>query len=154
MTESGIVPESEIEGRMAARFCRQSVLEQWNPPSWLAFIDELALHRLVGGREVMRRQLDYLLEFARRKHITIRIVANHGSHAAIDGSFELIEQPGRPPVVFVEEVASQLFIEHRDEVGVYERIVERLSECALDEPQSAVRVADTARRLDVEEGAG
>jgi transcriptional regulator with XRE-family HTH domain len=144
MLESGVVPQNEIEDRLAARFCRQSVLEQWNPPTLLAIIDELVLHRSVGGQEVMQRQLDYLVECFQRKRVTVRLVPNRCSHAGMDGSFELITQPGRPPVVFVEEAASNLFIEQCDEVAVYQRIIASLLDNALGERESIEFVASMA----------
>jgi transcriptional regulator with XRE-family HTH domain len=154
MAESGIVPEKNIEDEMAARFCRHAVFEQWNPPLLLMIIDELVLHRIVGGPGIMRRQLHYLVECSRKKRITIRVVPNRGAHAGVLGSFEFIDQPDRPPVVLVAQAVSNLFIEQPSEVEVYQNIIKRLLHSALDEPQSVERVANLAKRLDTEEDTG
>jgi transcriptional regulator with XRE-family HTH domain len=151
MREFGMVPESKIEDGMAARFCRHSVLEQWNPPTFVAIIDELVLDRIVSSPAVVREQLDHLVALSQRPRVTIRVVPNSGGHAGAFGSFELIDQPERPSVVFVEQATSNLFIEQRDEVDVYRRIIKRLLDDALDEGESAERIADAATRLDTEE---
>jgi transcriptional regulator with XRE-family HTH domain len=154
LAESGLRSEDEVEAGMAARFCRQTVLEQRNPPTLLALVDELALHRVIGGPVTMRRQLDHLVQCSRNTRITVRVVPNGSSHAGLDGSFELIEQTGRPPVVFIEEASSVLFVEQRNEVDVYYQIVTRLSDIALDEMESVGHIAELAKRFGMEESAG
>lgn len=64
MIESGIVPDGEVEQRMVTRLDRHAVLRRRDAPKLVAIIDELALHRVVGGPDVMRRQLEYLVEQA------------------------------------------------------------------------------------------
>jgi transcriptional regulator with XRE-family HTH domain len=150
MAGSGMVPEDKIEDGMAARFCRQSVLDQWDAPTLLAIIDELALHRVVGCPAVMQRQFAHLVDCSRRKRITIQVVPNGSVHAGVEGAFELIKQPDRPPIVHFEHAASVLFIEKRSEVEVYERIISTLLDNALSESQSVECIASMAKRFDVE----
>lgn len=59
MTECGYVPENEVEDRMVTRLRRHSVLLRRHPPHLHALIDELVLHRLVGGRDILRRQMEH-----------------------------------------------------------------------------------------------
>jgi transcriptional regulator with XRE-family HTH domain len=150
MTESGLVPADDIENRMVTRLRRHSVLLRQRPPHLTAIIDESVLHRPVGGRDILRRQLEHMMEASARSNITIRIVPNQGAHAGIAGSFQLITQPERPTVVFVEHAASCLFIEDRHEVKVYRDIAKKLLDTALDEGQSREVITDLAKRLDTE----
>lgn len=151
MTECGYVPEDEIEGRMVARLKRHSILLRQRPPQLDAIIDELVLHRLVGGRDVLRRQLEHLVECSQRLNITIRVVPNAGhAHAGIDGSFILVRRSGFPAVVFVDSLTSSLFLEDRSEIASYESVLRRLSSSALDERQSIELIGELAKRLDTE----
>jgi transcriptional regulator with XRE-family HTH domain len=56
------------------RIERQERLLRDDGPGLHFIIDESVLHRLVGGADVMRRQLNRILELAERPNITVRIV--------------------------------------------------------------------------------
>jgi transcriptional regulator with XRE-family HTH domain len=146
LLESDMVPEDEIEDRMVTRLRRHSVLMRQRPPTLLTIIDELVLHRTVGGPDVTARQLLHLVRAAQKPHITIRVVPKDRAHAGIMGAFALIGQPARSPVVFVEQPTSGLFVEDRAEVEVYGGIVEKLLNAALDQAQSVELIASLAKR--------
>lgn len=82
----------EASLRWEARKERQKVHELSDPPRMEFVVDEAAVRRLVGGEDVMRRQLEALLDFARYPHVTIQIVPfSRGSYLGQMGSFVLIE---------------------------------------------------------------
>ncbi|MBO0885619.1 MAG: transcriptional regulator, partial [Mycobacterium sp.] len=98
-----MLSEEEVEDRMVTRLCRHSVLMRHDPPKLLAIIDELALHRFVGGREVLRRQLEHLAQESRRPNITVHIVPNDGhAHPGVEGSFLVLHRTGFSPVVYAD----------------------------------------------------
>lgn len=142
--QSGMLTEDEIEYGMDERVRRQSVMLRRQPPNFLAIIDELALHRVVGGPDVLRRQLDYLVRASQQTHVTVQVIPNRGGNAGNLGPFTLIGQPERPPVVFVAQPASNLFIEQQDQVAVYRNVLENLLSAALDETQSRHLIATLA----------
>lgn len=151
MVECGYVPADEVEQRMVARLRRHSVLLRQHPPHLTAIIDELALHRAVGGRNVLRRQMDHLVETGQKPNITVRVVPNRGrAHAGIDGSFVVFRRYGFQPVVFVDNLTSSLFFEERDEIDRYESVLRSLSDYALDERESAALIMERAQCLDTE----
>lgn len=136
MIESGIVPAAEVEDRMITRMRRHAVLLKQQPPRLLAIIDELALHRMIGGPNVLRRQLDHLMEAAGQPNITVRIVPNSGGHAGANGAFELVRRPGGHKVVFLENLTSSLFLEEAAEIETYETAIRLLLARALDAEES------------------
>lgn len=87
--------ESEkVERGVRVRRRRQRVLTRDDPPQATFIIDEAALHRWVGGAEVMRRQLIHLKEMAQRPNIAIQIVRyTQGVHPGMRGSFTIFEFP-------------------------------------------------------------
>ncbi|MER6827128.1 helix-turn-helix transcriptional regulator [Streptosporangium sp. NPDC000563] len=90
-----ITPE-ELEERVKARMWRKKILEGDNPPLFLVLIDESVLRRNVGGPEVMREQLGYLLEVAQRPSISIQLV-DQLCLSGVLGAFMIAELPGGQP---------------------------------------------------------
>jgi transcriptional regulator with XRE-family HTH domain len=153
MADSGLVPENEIEDRMVTRLARHSVLQWQRPPTLTALIDEPALRRPVGGRDVLRRQLEHLITMANRPTITIRVIpAAVGVHAATNGSFSLLRFAGAPTAVHIESLAVGLFLEDKVTTSAYAKAVSLLEVEALDEEESARLIARFMFELDPKEG--
>jgi transcriptional regulator with XRE-family HTH domain len=74
--------------KVAARLERQQILFRDDPPlpKLYVLIDEAALLRPVGGPEVMREQLEYLIEAAVLPHISVQAIP-HGVHPCLSGAF-------------------------------------------------------------------
>lgn len=70
---SGPYPD-QVEERLAARMARQEILARDIPPRMLVVLSEAALRSLAPGREIMRGQLQHLLELAALPHITIEVI--------------------------------------------------------------------------------
>ncbi|MER7364217.1 helix-turn-helix domain-containing protein [Nonomuraea wenchangensis] len=94
-----------IEDAVETRLRRQAILGRVVPPSYWALIDECALIRPVGGKEVMREQLAHLLKAAEQPNICIQIVPlDVGATAGVLGGFALAKGDGIPEHVYVEDV--------------------------------------------------
>ncbi|CAM02937.1 helix-turn-helix protein [Saccharopolyspora erythraea NRRL 2338] len=143
----GELGDEEIERRMVVRLRRHAVLRGEFAPRLLAVVDELALHRIVGGRDVLRRQLEHLVESTLRPNISVRVVPNIGTPAASAKAFQILERAGAPTVVFLENLGSSLFLEERHEIEMYGSLLRGLLAVALDEPESVKFIAELARRL-------
>ncbi|GAA4001247.1 helix-turn-helix transcriptional regulator [Streptomyces marokkonensis] len=97
----------DLEGLVAARVERQRVLERDQPPLAWVVLDEAVLHRPVGGRGVMRRQLARLLEFTRNRWMQVQVLPNEaGAHASLAGSFNFLRFEDDPDIVYTEDVIS------------------------------------------------
>jgi transcriptional regulator with XRE-family HTH domain len=104
------------------------------PPRVWSVMDEAALRRPVGGRDVMRGQLNRLLEVAALNQVTLQVVPfRRGGHAAAGGSFTVLRfgEPDLPDVVYIEQLTSALYLERRSDVDHYMEIMNRLSAEAL-----------------------
>src|SRR5690606_22910693 len=79
----------EIARRVDLRMERQRVLDKdRDGPFFWAVIDEAALRRPIGGVDVMRAQIEHLLELMRRPNITIQVIPfDYGGHSAEGGAF-------------------------------------------------------------------
>ncbi|MFD0202225.1 MULTISPECIES: helix-turn-helix domain-containing protein [Saccharothrix] len=148
MIECAMVPVDEVENRMVTRMQRHAVLLKHGPPQLTAFIGELVLHQVVGGPNILRRQLDHLVEAAQIPNITLRVLPNVGVHPGVNGGFELVRRSSGNKVVFLENLTSSLFLEEKDEIEAYEQAIRTLADRALTAEESARLITRLARRLD------
>ncbi len=146
--EAGTIPADEINDRVAARLARQSLLSRDDPARFTFFIHEFVLRLPVGGPAVMADQLGLLERMSRRPYLTLRMVpAALGAHAAINGSFTLMEFAEFKPVVYLESETSSLFLEKPVEIAAYQDILESLAQTALSEGESRELIATLATEL-------
>jgi transcriptional regulator with XRE-family HTH domain len=146
--EADTIPVDEIDDRVAARLARQSLFSRDRPARFTFFIHEFVLRLPVGGPTVMADQLHHLWRMALRPYLTLRVVpAIRGAHAAINGSFRLMEFAEFKPVVYLESETSSLFLEKPIEIDAYQRILEALAETALEEGESRELIATLATEL-------
>ncbi|WP_306191617.1 helix-turn-helix transcriptional regulator [Streptomyces sp. MK5] len=97
----------DLEGLLAARMERQRILEREQPPLAWVILDEAVLHRPIGGREVMRRQLEHLLKFTGHRWQQVQVLPNStGEHASLAGSFTAMRFEDDPDVVYTEDLIS------------------------------------------------
>ncbi|MCF2527991.1 helix-turn-helix domain-containing protein [Yinghuangia soli] len=121
---------AEVERRVGLRTQRQLILDRDKPPRLWAVLDEAALRRPIGGRDVMRGQIQHLIDSAADPHVTIQVMPfRFGAHAAEGGPFTLLRfpEPDLPDVVYLEQLTSALYLDKRDDVDQYTEVMERLS---------------------------
>jgi transcriptional regulator with XRE-family HTH domain len=122
-------PAQEIDRRVALRLERQRLLGQAEPRVW-AVIDESALRRPLGGRDVMRAQLRQLIEIAELPQVTLQIMAfERGGHSAAGGSFSILRfaEPDLPDIVYIEQLTGALYLDGSDDVDHYQEVMNSLS---------------------------
>jgi transcriptional regulator with XRE-family HTH domain len=143
-------PEEEIEHRVALRMKRQGLLGGPEPsPRVWAVVDEAALRRPLGGRSVMRAQLQRLIDVTAEPQVTLQLMPfRHGGHAAAGGSFSILRFTEReiPDVVYIEQLTGALYLERRDDVDHYMEVMNRLSaeaETPADTPEMLARIMRT-----------
>ncbi|MFJ2607641.1 helix-turn-helix transcriptional regulator [Streptomyces sp. NPDC091279] len=83
-----------VEQETNARIARKSIFER-EPAPELSFIQEqVTLERPFGGRQVLRRQLEHLLELSQLKNVTLQIMPTDSEeHAGTQGLIEVLKFP-------------------------------------------------------------
>jgi transcriptional regulator with XRE-family HTH domain len=125
----------EIERRVALRMARQQLLTAAEAPRVWAVMDEAALRRALGGTEVMRAQLEHLIETAALPNVTLQIAPfSVGGLAAAGGPVTILrfQEPDLPDIVYLEQLTSALYLDKADDVDNYLAVMDRL--CAEAEP--------------------
>lgn len=95
----------QVDERVQARALRRKILDKDDPPLFLALIDMGVLRRPVGDAEIMREQLDHLLETAQRPNISIQLVDQRCLMGLL-GAFMIAELPnGQPDTIHADSPA-------------------------------------------------
>jgi DNA-binding XRE family transcriptional regulator len=134
----------EVGRRVRLRMARQTLLTRERPPRLWAVVDEAALRRPVGGREVMRGQVERLLEATKLANVTLQVLPfGSGAHPAMFGSFSVLRFPDRelPDVVYLEHLTGASYLNKPDEVDRYLHVMESICVRAAP-PERTVELLD------------
>jgi transcriptional regulator with XRE-family HTH domain len=125
------------------RMNRQQLLEREGHESSF-IIDESVLYRMIGSPDVMRAQLNHLIELGERPNVTIQVVPfSVGTHKGMKGSFELLElsESQDDYAVLLEQPYEDHLIEDTsDETREYVHIFGELEKIALSPVDSAALI--------------
>lgn len=145
-----IVPEvspQRADELVEVKLRRQGVLSKTPPLPLHAVLDEAVLHRLVGGPEAMRTQLDELVRIAEVHNVTLQIIPySAGAHPAMESTFSILDFANPvPSVVYVEGLVGFIYIERPQDILRYERVFDYLCNIALNPQESIKLIAKVAR---------
>ncbi|MGW1745875.1 helix-turn-helix domain-containing protein [Streptomyces sp. NPDC002092] len=81
-----------VERDVAARMARKSVFDR-EPAPTLGFVQEqVTLERPYGGKMVLRRQLEHLLEVSQLRNVTVQVMpTDREEHAGVAGLIEVLK---------------------------------------------------------------
>lgn len=144
------VDATDVEDRVAVRMKRQEIIEGPDPVRVWAVLDEAAFRREVGGAEVMREQLERLIQLARRPCVTLQVIPfSAGAHPGAGyPSFTILRFPHEADLdaVHSDNVAGELFIEEAKQVDQFHLAHRHLVGAALSPPDTVKWVAEQMAR--------
>ncbi|MFI8287317.1 helix-turn-helix domain-containing protein [Streptomyces albidoflavus] len=98
-----LLDEDTTEQRLSARLGRQEIFSIRRLPTLSFVIEESVLTRPIGGREVMRGQLEQVLLHGQRRNVEIQVMPNEREeHSGLAGPFTLIETSEGRRIAYVE----------------------------------------------------
>ncbi|MEU9626078.1 helix-turn-helix transcriptional regulator [Streptomyces luteogriseus] len=108
--------EDEIERYVAARMARKAVFDRVPRPLITFVLEETTLRRPVGGKMVLRRQLEHLLEVGTLRHVSIQVMpTDREDHAGMAGPFRVLKlQEGRTLGHFEAQLHNRVISDPRD----------------------------------------
>jgi transcriptional regulator with XRE-family HTH domain len=116
---SGQKPE-RLEQAVSARMERQKILDRKDPepPRLWVVLDDGVIRRQVGGPDVMRKQLDHLLEMAQRYNVTIQLVpASVGAYPGLMGGFSILSFDEGADIAYAGAASGGYMIEQQKDVA-------------------------------------
>ncbi|MCA1189399.1 MULTISPECIES: helix-turn-helix transcriptional regulator [unclassified Saccharopolyspora] len=140
----------EDVGRIAdSRVARRARLTSENPPELSVILGEPAIRGVVGGGEVMKEQLETLLELARLKHVTLQVLPlADWAHPSLDSSFTIISlaEPVKT-ILYLEGLTNADYLAGSHHLKSYTLVFNRLRVAALSEHASAALIRDAIETL-------
>jgi len=134
----------QIDLQIEAKLTRQRILTRSDPPRLDVVLDEAALHRMVGGRQVMAGQLTKILETAALPNVVVQVLPYEaGFHPAVESNFTILALPNpAPDVVFVEGLIGSNYLDRPDDLKKYREIFDRLRSIALNPKDTGDLIAN------------
>jgi len=136
----------EMGRRVRLRMARQTLLTREHPPRLWAVVDEAAMRRPVGGPEVMRGQLERLIDASKLPNVTLQVLPFAvGAHSGMPGAFSILRfaDPELPDVVYLEHLTNAVYLDKRDEVERYLDVMESL----CDDSEHPGRTVELLERI-------
>jgi transcriptional regulator with XRE-family HTH domain len=141
----------ELERHVALRLERQSLLARDDAPRLWVVMDETVLRRPVGDSpDVMRRQVDKLLEAADLPHVTVQIAEfASGHHPGTYGPFVIFRfaEPELPDMVFSEYLTGAVYLDERSEVATHLEVMDRMAAQAAPAQRTKEILRDVRKEL-------
>ncbi|WP_410662638.1 helix-turn-helix domain-containing protein [Amycolatopsis sp. lyj-84] len=119
----------QIDRRVALRMRRQKMLSRPDAPRLWLVLDESVLHRPIGDRDVLKGQIDYLLEMIQQPNISVQVLPFDRSGYSADSAFSLLRfaEEELPNIAYTEYLTGAHYIDKRDEIERYSRALDMLA---------------------------
>ncbi|WP_030380638.1 MULTISPECIES: helix-turn-helix domain-containing protein [unclassified Streptomyces] len=151
--KSGAVGQTspdEISRHVDVRMRRQQLLTREDAPHFWAVMDETVLRRPVGAPEVMRAQIDKLLELGELSNVTLQVIPfSSGPHPGTYGPFVLFRfaMPELPDMVYSEYLTGAVYLDSRSEVATHLEVMDRMAAQAATAQRTKEILEDLRKEL-------
>lgn len=138
-------PDDEIERDVAARMERQQIMQGERPPYCWFVVHESALRTTFGGKNVMRDQMDMLLDVARSPRVVVQVFPSDVADCpGVDGAVTIFDFDEDPSVGYAEGYRAGRTIEALAEVATLVLMFDHLRALALS-PADSQRMINAIR---------
>ncbi|TDD49648.1 helix-turn-helix domain-containing protein [Saccharopolyspora elongata] len=145
-----VVPN--LDDVLSARAERQQIFTKPEAPELGFVLSESALLTMVGTSEIMREQLEHLVEIADLPNVHLQVLPFRArTHPDVrPQAFTMfrIDAPGNSgplEFVYLEEMHDGKYLDDREDVDLYNRLWSRLVGAALDPVKSRDKVLEVAK---------
>jgi hypothetical protein len=138
LTTNSSLTGAEVERLVQARLARQARLTSEHPPRVQLVVDEQVLRSRVGGREVMREQIEHLANVATKNLVELRVIPTDvGAHAGSGIPFVMFTPAGgRKRQAYVETLTDGLFVDDPERVARYETAMSEMLDVSISHEAS------------------
>ncbi|MCT2589345.1 helix-turn-helix domain-containing protein [Streptomyces sp. N2-109] len=122
----------QLDRLVEVRMRRQKLLDRPEAPILWAVLDEAVLRRSFGGPDVMRAQLEHLLQVMEKPNVTVQVAPFSVSAAAAGTPITILRfsEPTLPDKVYLEQLTSAVYLDKESEIDQYSLIMARLGAAA------------------------
>ncbi|GAA3793106.1 helix-turn-helix domain-containing protein [Streptomyces chiangmaiensis] len=143
----GALEDAKLNALVEVRLARQDVLRADPPLELCAVLDEAVLRRVVGGPQVMARQLQRLLDAADLPQVRLQVLPfAAGAHIGVTGPFVIFSFSNTSDldVVVLDHLTSSLYLERKEDLQAYSEAFDALQIHALSPEDSLDYIAALA----------
>ncbi|MFE1547030.1 Scr1 family TA system antitoxin-like transcriptional regulator [Streptomyces sp. NPDC058718] len=132
--------EERVEELVLGRMARKALFDRKPVCEIELVLDESVLRRPIGSEEVLREQLEYLAECARRRNVILQVLPLDaglgGQYAGARGDLNVVETAAHDHVTFLEIQRESLLITDRAKVSMHLQQYAKIRAQALDPRRS------------------
>ncbi|MFE1438653.1 Scr1 family TA system antitoxin-like transcriptional regulator [Streptomyces sp. NPDC058739] len=129
--------DEQLEAQVVARLERQRMLRERPNVPFSFIVEEHLFRRRLGGREVTRGLLDFVLELTAPRNVTLQVMPLEAEfHACLDGPVRLLETPERRRLAYSEGQQNGRLITGAKEVSLLYQGYDTLRSQALNPKDS------------------
>ncbi|WP_268219971.1 helix-turn-helix domain-containing protein [Streptomyces sp. EMB24] len=134
----------DIDRAVRVRLERQDMLTRPEAPDAWFVVNEGAVRNVMGDREVMRDQLEKVLEAADLPSVTLQVLPFDSGTYPATGSFTMLgfPAPEDPDLVYRDGITDAVYLEGEHHVREYTRAFDGLRAAALS-PQRSARLVQS-----------
>ncbi|MEW2321934.1 helix-turn-helix transcriptional regulator [Streptomyces griseoincarnatus] len=134
----------DIDRAVRVRLERQDMLTRPEAPDAWFVVNEGAVRNVIGDREVMRDQLEKVLEAADLPSVTLQVLPFDSGTYPATGSFTMLgfPAPEDPDLVYRDGITDAVYLEGEHHVREYTRAFDGLRAAALS-PQRSARLVQS-----------
>ncbi|MFC9084341.1 helix-turn-helix domain-containing protein [Streptomyces sp. NPDC057062] len=129
----------DIDRAVRVRLERQAMLTRPDAPEAWFVVNEGAVRNVIGDREVMREQLERILETTELPGVTLQVLPFDSGTYPATGSFTMLgfPAPEDPDLVYRDGITDAVYLEGEHHVREYTRAFDGLRAAALSPQRSA-----------------
>ncbi|MGC9537766.1 helix-turn-helix domain-containing protein [Streptomyces sp. UG1] len=132
-----LLTDEQLEAQVAARLERQKMLYERPTVPFHFIVEESVFRRRLGGVEVLRGQLDLVLERTALRNVTLQIMPTDAEfHSCMDGPVRLLETPQGRRLAYSEGQENGRLISDPKEVSLLYQRYDTLRSQALNAKDS------------------
>lgn len=129
----------DIDRAVRVRLERQEMLSRPDSPDGWFIVHEGAVRNVIGDREIMREQLERILETTELPSVTLQVLTFDSGTYPVTGSFTMLgfPAPEDPDLVYRDGITDAVYLEGEHHVREYTRAFDGLRAAALSPQRSA-----------------
>ncbi|MEV5336309.1 helix-turn-helix domain-containing protein [Streptomyces werraensis] len=134
----------DIDRAVRVRLERQEMLTRPDAPEAWFVVNEGSVRNVIGDREIMREQLEKILEVTELPSVTLQVLPFDSGTYPATGSFTMLgfPAPEDPDLVYRDGITDAVYLEGEHHVREYTRAFDGLRAAALS-PQRSARLVQS-----------
>ncbi|MFJ3942768.1 helix-turn-helix domain-containing protein [Streptomyces griseoaurantiacus] len=146
-TSGSYMSREDIDRAVRVRLERQAMLSGPEAPDAWFIVNEGAVRRIVGDRELMRTQLEHVLEVVEQPNVTLQILPFDAGTCPTTGSFTMLgfPDPEDPDIVYRDGITDAMYLEGEPHVRQYTRAFDELRAAALSPRRTAQLIRNVVK---------